>query len=804
MNRKLLLLTIFFAGLITLNGQQAKFKIRKETGKSSEAYQSMTFDGAWCWFSDPRAVYFEGKYKRTYTGWIDSYGNIYISYFDHVTQKSDSKIIYANLEIDDHDNPSILLDETGRLMVFFSKHTSQQPIFLLRSVNPEDITQWNKPQELALNDAASYPGLRDSYTYCNPVKLSAEKGRIYLFWRGLDGKPAYSTSDDNGQTWTKGKIFIMPDQVYNFRRPYVKIYSNGKDKIHIAFTDGHPRDESENSIYYMYMQNGSFFKANGTRIKSEDQLPVKPREADVVYDATQTKQKAWIWDVAESEKGNPVVAYAKFPSDTTHIYVYANWDLQKWQNTDLVNSGKWFPKTYKGKTEPEPNYSGGISIDHENVNTLYLSVKRDSVFEIEKWTTQNGKAWNVEYVTKGSSKDNVRPFAVRGAKEGNPLQLFWMQNTRYHHYGLGTETYKVSFEERYLTSIKASVANPSITNPKDSAQIIALMKMSADWQLANPSRVHRLDWHWGAFYIGLMELYRSSGDTRYLNEMMNVGKAYNWKLRDDILHADRIAIADVFASLYELQQDPVIIDKARWAMDIHIARGTSKTDVKFKDNPYRFEWWTWCDALFMAPPSFARMYKLTGEKKYLDYMSTQWWKTSDYLYSPVDSMYFRDDNFLDKKSTHGKKIFWSRGNGWVVAGLARIMNILPKDYPARVKFEEQYKQMAHKLLSLQQPDGLWTVSLFDPEELPTGESSGSAFFCYALAWGLNNGLLDKKYQPQVEKAWVSLTKNVNNWGRLGNVQQVAGSPYPFYEHQWHVYATGAFLLAGTEMIRLLK
>ena len=237
---------------------------------------------------------------------------------------------------------------------------------------------------------------------------------------------------------------------------------------------------------------------------------------------------------------------------------------------------------------------------------------------------------------------------------------------------------------------------------------------------------------------------------------------------------------------------------------MHLARNYKEaTDVRFKDNPYHLGWWTWCDALFMAPPSFTEMWKVTENEKYLEYMDTQWWKTSEYLYSKEDSLYYRDDRYFNKRSDNEKKIFWSRGNGWVIAGLARVLEDLPKDYTNRQKFEQQYTEIAYKLLSIQGDDGLWRVSLHDPEYLDKGESSGSAFYTFALAWGINNGLLDTKYRPNLEKAWIALCENVSSEGRLGYVQQVAGDPYPFYKDQWHVYATGAFLLSGKEMIELV-
>lgn len=790
--KKILFSLIFSVSLLLTASQDlSNTTLNKEAGNHSETYRSFTFDGAWCWFSDPRAVYYEGKHKRTYAGWVDSYGDIIVGYYDHDTEKIKTVVLEDNFEADDHDNPGLLFSSDGKLMVFFSKHSTSSPIILYTMKESEEISEWDK-SELPLNDEQNYSEFESTYTYASPVMLSEENNRIYLFWRGMDYKPNYSYSDDMGKTWSKGKIFILPERIYNLRRPYFKVISNSKDKIVFAFTDGHPRKENENSIYYMYYKEGALYNVEGEKIGVLGEEPVAPKDASVVYDASITKQKSWIWDVALDEDENPVLVYAKFPNDTTHIYSYSKWNGEKWVTSDLVNSGKWFPQTPQGQIEREPNYSGGIIIDHENTNVVYLSAKRDSVFEIEKWTRIDGANWQAESITEGSSKDNVRPFAVRNSKQGNPMQVLWMQNTKYIHY------------TDYHSVIKMNIVPPSIADPLDVDNIKYIMRQTADWQLANPVNESRLDWHYGAFYIGMEALYETVKEDRYLNEMINIGQKHDWKILNHLFNADRLTIADVYTWLYEIKNDTEMIDFAKWVMNSHKVR-TVKADPSYETNDYRFEWWTWCDALFMAPPSFARMYQATGDTSYLKYAIDHWWITSDYLYSEEDSLFFRDDRFFERKSENGKKIFWCRGNGWVAAGLARMLNIIPQNHPSRSMFENQFKEMVHKLLSLQRDHGLWTASLYDPEQLPMGESSGSAFFTFALAWGINNGYLDKElFEPAVIKAWSALCANVNEWGRLGYVQQVAGDPYPFFEYQSQVYATGAFLLCGKEMITLLS
>ena len=790
--KNLILLLLLFPFIYSSGQDIARVKHDQKTGMDAEVYSSFTFDGAWCWFSDPRAVYFEGQHKRTYAGWIDRYGDVCIGSYDHASGRIDTKVIYDGLQVDDHDDPSILFDDQGRLLVFFNKHGGPNPLYFCKSENPEDIGNWGPVKRLALNDTALYKDMWDTYTYTNTVKLSEEDGRIFLFWRGIDNKPNYATSDDDGETWTKGRIFILPDRLYPNRRPYLKVFSNGRDVIHFAFTDGHPRKESQNSIYYMYYRDGGLYHADGEKIGNLGD-EVAPRMADCVYDAIPSEEKAWIWDVAENESGYPVIAYAKFPDDSNHVYCYASWDGKTWNNKDLVNAGPWFPETMEGQEEREPNYSGGMNIDHENTNTLYLSIKRDSVFEIEKWETGNrGKSWKASRITNGSSKNNVRPVAVRGAPVGNPLQVLWMCNTRYRHY------------TDYQAAIQMGLVPGPVSGGLDSNSILDVMHRVADWQIMNPREPHQLNWHYGAFYTGVWTLYKTTGEERYKNEIWNLGQKYNWKLLNDIYHADRLTIAQSFVDLYMEEKDPEMLEKIQWVLDMHLDR-RPPADVRYKDNPYSGEWWTWCDALYMAPPTFVRVYKATGEKKYLEYMNQHWWKTSDYLYSKEDSLFYRDDRFFDHRTENGKKLFWGRGNGWVIAGLARIIPYIPEDYPDRGKFVQQFKEMAAKLLRIQDEDGLWRVSLDDPAYLDIGESSGSAFFTFALAWGVNNDMLDPEhYSPAILKAWKALVGNVNQQGRLGFVQQVAGSPYPFFDYQSHVYASGAFLLAGCEILKLIE
>ena len=219
-------------------------------------------------------------------------------------------------------------------------------------------------------------------------------------------------------------------------------------------------------------------------------------------------------------------------------------------------------------------------------------------------------------------------------------------------------------------------------------------------------------------------------------------------------------------------------------------------------NPHHIIWW-WCDALFMGPPAWARMYQATYDKKYLDYLDHQWWITSGYLYDTQDHLYYRDASFITKHESNGKKVYWSRGEGWVVGGLARVLQYMPADWPTREKYLTQFKEMCAAIAALQQPDGLWTAGMLDPDYYAQPENSGSSFFCYAMAWGINEGILDRAtYEPVVEKAWAGLVGHIHQDGRLDCIQQTGSGPAHFKQSSSYVYGVGAFLLAGHEVNRL--
>ena len=325
--------------------------------------------------------------------------------------------------------------------------------------------------------------------------------------------------------------------------------------------------------------------------------------------------------------------------------------------------------------------------------------------------------------------------------------------------------------------------------PKHIAEAIRLV---ADWQIRAADGKFNQDWTYAPLYLGLLAASRATGDPKYHNAVLFIAQQFEWKLwATRNLHADDEAIAQAYEELYVETNDPAKIADARATFD----RLVGFTDVSEKDL-----WW-WCDALFMAPAGLAEMSSLTGDRKYMIAMDREWSRTQGHLYDPKQKLFYRDATYFDKRESNGEPVFWTRGNGWVLAGTADVLNNMAKDDPLRPRYEALFRDMATRLAGLQQVDGLWRPSLLDPQHYPLPENSGSGFITYGLAWGVNHGLLDRgTFSPVIERAWAGMLRHVYSDGRLGCIQPIGAAPGAFTESSSYVYGVGAFLMAGEQMM----
>jgi len=350
------------------------------------------------------------------------------------------------------------------------------------------------------------------------------------------------------------------------------------------------------------------------------------------------------------------------------------------------------------------------------------------------------------------------------------------------------------------------------------ASPLALSEKAAIWQLSHigtpiphqkPETYPAKDWVMGAFYVGLAALADHSKDPRFAEAIRKVGEEENWQLGPRLFHGDDQVIGQSWIWAYTRFHDPKMIAPLRARFDAIIAAAPDSA-LDFGKPAAGMEdacqvRWCWADALFMAPPAWFALSRTTGDAKYAAYAGKEYRATTAKLFSPEDHLFYRDSRFFTKTGPHGERIYWARGNGWVYAGLARILSLLPENAPERAFYADLFRKMSAKLITLQKPDGYWPVSLLGPKENTPPETSGTGFFTYGLAYGVAHGLLpEPQYRQAALRGWSALSKAVDADGRLGWVQPIGSAPDAVTQDDTQPFGVGAFLLAGTAMAEMEK
>ncbi|MBM4088511.1 MAG: glycosyl hydrolase [Planctomycetes bacterium] len=339
----------------------------------------------------------------------------------------------------------------------------------------------------------------------------------------------------------------------------------------------------------------------------------------------------------------------------------------------------------------------------------------------------------------------------------------------------------------------------------DHATIVGLMRQTNDWQTAHP-RMQPDDRNWerGTWFTGIMAAHKATGDEKYLTQAMDWGRQHQWQVGTEISGANKLFCSMTWLELFLLIRDEVMIQPTVNWLATHAPNSPGGAEVWFRHQPNHSDSPLYSDSLY-AMPALAMLHQATGETKYLDILHHFSKAVTEELLDPQDGLYYRDRSFIGKRTPAGRKVFWSRGNGWVFAGLPRTIEFLPADDPERARYVELFKTLAAAIAKCQGADGLWRPNLADPDHIPVKETSGTAFFCYGMAWGIRNGLLDREtYLPVTRKAWAALAASVNAEGMIQWGQQVGDRPAEVRQDQTHEYVTGGFLLAGSEMLTLLS
>jgi rhamnogalacturonyl hydrolase YesR len=345
------------------------------------------------------------------------------------------------------------------------------------------------------------------------------------------------------------------------------------------------------------------------------------------------------------------------------------------------------------------------------------------------------------------------------------------------------------------------------TRPLDPQAVEATVRRVGDWTLENPEPFGPLHWAMAPLYDGLIDASLVTGDPKYLAAVMRAGRLVDWRPGPNTYHADDHAAGHPFLRIYLMDaREPERLQPWKDRFDEILNKPISEK-LSFTESPKTpgvqpTDRWTWSDALYMAPPTLALLSKATRDERYMKFADTEFKHTYEALFDKQENLFYRDARFVAQRTPNGEKVFWSRGNAWVYAGLTYVLDTLPKDWPEREFYVNVFRQMSPAVLETQQRDGFWYPSLKDPAHVPTTETSGSALFVLGLAWGVREGILDKaQYWPAVERGWRAIESKITPEGAVTFVQPVGAAPEPFDPESRVAYGTGAVLMAGAEILR---
>jgi hypothetical protein len=361
-------------------------------------------DGGWSWFGDPRAVHFAGRRRKTYVGWVDRRGAVIVASFDHRSRHVERAVLKRGLSVDDHNSPGLLIGPDAHLTVFYTG-PHRASMHWRRSAQPEDVSSWEPEQTLPTNTRGD-----KGYTYPNPIRL-AEEQATYLFWRGGQWWPAFSRCPDGG-AWTAARTILrIPGQ-----RPYLKLHSDHRRDIHIAYTEGNP-GSFVNDVHYLRFHDGAFHRADGSRVARIADLPLSPSAGEVVYDAgSHGGVRAWVWDVAARRDGRPVIVYVVLPETGSPVYERAEYSGGRWLRHRIVDAGGW----------RIGNYAPGVSLDHDDPDAVVLSRQEGGRCVVQRWVTADrGATWRHRTINDGGAGDCLRPIIPRGRP--TERDVIWMQ-----------------------------------------------------------------------------------------------------------------------------------------------------------------------------------------------------------------------------------------------------------------------------------------------------------------------------------------------------------------------------------------
>ena len=717
-----------------------------------------------------------------------------------------SRTQYKGNTADAHHTIAIAVDGAGILHVAWSHHG-----------NALNYTRSVAPGLLELGPQTPMTGAHeDRVTY--PAFLRHSSGDLLFTYRdGASGRGnlvlnRYTTAS---RTWRQIHASLIDGE--GQRSAYPSTYIDHKGNIHLAWNWRDSADVATNhDIAYARSADGgqTWTTSTGAALT----LPITAATADYALRIPTGRSLMNPPTVTADPDGNPLIADYWTPEGSDipqyHLLRYHG---KAWQVSQVTQ--RKTPFELKGTATKRPPLSRAAVFARKawrkppSVYLVYRDDERAGRITVATCKDVAVPEWSISEITAdtvGAWEPSADPVQWQRFQQVHLLVQPVDQQDGNDRIAATTPATTVSslIWSPFLVGMVATPAGPDFVNPAGyldaplvPREVYKLATRAADYWLSQPPQKDPAGWENAPFYIGALELAKISPSPKYHDTILAIAQSNQWKPARRLYNADDYCITQAYVELYRKHRDPKMIEPSRAAFD-EILKTPANVPLDW-ELPRALDRWSWCDALFMGPASWLMMADATGDKRYIDFVLREWQATTDALYIKGDALYARDESFLDLREPNGRRLYWARGNGWVVAGLCRTIDALPKNHPAHAQFKAQYLEMMDTILAAQQPNGLWRPGLLDSVTHTARETSGSSFNTFALAWGVNRGWLDHgRLEPAIRRAWHALAGCVNAEGRLEHVQPVGAAPEGFDPHHTEPFGVGAFLLASCEVYRM--
>jgi unsaturated rhamnogalacturonyl hydrolase len=711
------------------------------------------------------------------------------------------RTLYKGNIRDAHNSISIAIDGDGYLHMAWDHHGNA-----LRYAKSKD--------PLSLDLTEKMPMLsKDEQKVSYPEFYKMPNGNLLFFYRdgaSGNGNMVLNKYDVQQKLWSRLQTNLIDGE--NKRNAYWQACVDVKGTIHISWVWRESPDVASNhDMSYAVSKDGgaTWQRSNGQKYV----LPITMATAEKVLTIPQKSELINQTSMSADAKGNPIIAGYWNDGNGIPQYHVIYKTKKNWAVKDLAFRTTDFSLSGAGTKKIPISRPQIICIDAGRIKSaavIFRDEERGNKVSVAYGELNNKSTWKLADLLQTSTGSWEPTYDIELWKEQKQLHLFVQDVLQGDGEGvLKVEPQPVRVVEWLPLATKKQIE--VIAKKNELLQVIHTVNNY--WQKANP--VHgRAFWDNAAYHTGNMEAYaltkneayRSYSEAWAIKNEWKGAKSTNkaeWKFnygeKDDyVLFGDWQICFQTYIDLYNLQPEEIKVARAKEVMSYQVSTSENK-------------YWWWADGLYMVMPVMTKMYKLTGDKIYLDKLHEYYTYANSIMYDADEKIYYRDAKYVypKHKSTNGKKDFWARGNGWVFAGLAKVLQDLPRDDAHYNEYVEKFKGMAAALKQQQQPEGYWTRSILDTAHAPGYETSGTAFFTYAYLWGMNNGYLDNaEYTSVGLKGW-SYLKNIalQPDGKIGYVQPIGERAIPGQvvdKNSTANFGVGAFLLAACEMVRFTE